>query len=73
VIVSDGVTEIVTRFPETRVFPKDDPQALAEVMIRTLEKRPPPVPREQLRPFDWPEIGRQYINLYSELIRKRAA
>jgi glycosyltransferase involved in cell wall biosynthesis len=73
VIVSDGVTEIVTRFPETRVFPKDEPQALAEVMIRTLEKRPPPVPREQLRPFDWPEIGRQYINLYSELIRKRAA
>jgi glycosyltransferase involved in cell wall biosynthesis len=73
VIVSSGVTEIIRRFPEVPVFPKDDPGALTERMLHGLKDPPSPVPRELLRPFDWPEIARQYASLYDELLQRRAA
>lgn len=73
VLVSDGVTEVMRRFPEVPVFPKDDTAALAGAVLEHLKHAPPTVARERLRPFDWPEIARQYAGLYEELLARRAA
>lgn len=70
VILSDGVTEIVRIFPEIPTFRRDDPYELARLMLKTLRNGQPPIPQDRLAKFTWPEVARQYNDLYVKCLQR---
>lgn len=69
-----GQRDIITHLKDGYIAAYKDPVSLAEGIIWALDT---PVPREQLRAsvqqkFDAPQVARQYINLFEELLSAKA-
>lgn len=64
VLVSSGMVEFHTLFPEVETFSPDSPNELAEKAVALLQQEPLTVPFSRLERFRWSRIVDQHETLY---------